>query len=70
MELFIRVKKESVLDICAFFEYFEGLTAIRTPNPETGDLTTLHILAADDFKKEFDILLERMQKRIPWTLTN
>jgi hypothetical protein len=70
MELFIRVKKENVLDVCAFFEYFEGLTAIRTPYPEAGNLATLHILVADDFKPEFDLLLERMQKRIPWTLVN
>lgn len=69
-DILIRTKKENVRDLCAFFEYFEGMTAIRTPSPEPGEFATLHIMVADDFKNEFDILMERLKPKTPWTLTN
>ena len=69
-DIFIRTKKENVRDICVFFEYFEGMAAIRTPSPEIGEFATLHLMVADDFKSEFDVLLERLNQRLPWTSTN
>ena len=69
-ELMIRTKKENVRDIYVFFEYFEGMTAIRTPKPEVGEYANLQMLVSDDFKEEFNLLLERLKERAPWTLIN
>ena len=69
-DVMIRTKKEYVRDICAFFEYFEGMTAIRTPEPELGEFANLHIMVAEDFKAEFNTLMERLKQRTPWTLIN
>jgi hypothetical protein len=68
--LLVRIKKAHVIDFCAFFEYFEGLTAIRTPAPEKGEYNTLHIMVANDFIKEFNLLLKNIKGKMPWTLIN
>ncbi|MBU0686274.1 MAG: hypothetical protein KKB81_00275 [Candidatus Margulisbacteria bacterium] len=67
-DLLIRIKKEHVRDICTFFEYFEGMAAIRTPSPEPGEFANLQIMVSEDYRKEFEYLMERLQARSPWTL--
>ncbi|OGB89627.1 hypothetical protein A2625_05790 [candidate division WOR-1 bacterium RIFCSPHIGHO2_01_FULL_53_15] len=61
---YLRVKKEDIYVICPFFEAFEGMAAIRTPKPETGDYATLKLMVSPDFLDDFEKVLTSLEKRV------
>jgi hypothetical protein len=63
-DYFLRVKKADVYLICPFFEAFEGMAAIRTPQPETGDYATLRLMVSPDFQTDFERVLSALGKHV------
>ena len=61
---FIKVKKNDVSFICTYLEAFEGMSAIRTPNPKIGEDAVLHIMVSPDFKDQFDKIMISLNKEV------
>ena len=61
---FIKVKKNDVSFICTYLEAFEGMAAIRTPNPKMGEDAVLHIMVSPDFKDQFEKIMVSMNKEV------
>lgn len=64
IDYFLRIKKEDIYLICPFFEAFEGMAAIRTPKPETGEYATLKLMVSPDFQADFEKLLDYLSGRL------
>ncbi|MBN2058037.1 MAG: DUF4911 domain-containing protein [Candidatus Saganbacteria bacterium] len=64
IDYFLRIKKEDIYLICPFFEAFEGMAAIRTPKPETGNFATLKLMVSPDFQADFEKLLDYLSGRL------
>ncbi len=56
---FIKVKAAEIHFWCPFFEAFDGMLILRTPEPPKGEWGILHFLVSPDFKETF----ERMFKK-------
>lgn len=61
---YFKVKKSDVSFICTYLEAFEGMSAIRTPNPKFGGETILHIMVSPDFNGQFEELLGKLSKNV------
>jgi len=64
INLFLKVKKEDLYVICPFLETFEGMAAIRTPQPEAGEYATLKLMVSPHFADDFEKVLASLGKRI------
>jgi len=64
IDVFLKVKKEDIYLICPYFEAFEGMAAIRTPEPAEGPYATLKLMVSPDFKDDFDKLLASLKGRL------
>jgi hypothetical protein len=62
---FYKVNKSDVSFICSYLEAFEGMAAIRTPNPKPGEDTVLHIMVSPDFNGQFEDIIGSLSKEIP-----
>ena len=58
VDYFIKVKSKDIHFWCPFFEAFEGMLVLRTPEPPKGEEGTLHIMVSPDYKNEFERLLK------------
>lgn len=65
IDLYFKVKKSDVSFICSYLEAFEGMTAIRTPNPKIGEDAVLHIMVSPDFESQFEELIGKLSGEIP-----
>ena len=61
---FIKVKKSDVSFVCTYLEAFEGMAAIRTPNPKLGEDTVLHIMVSSDYGDQYDAIIKDLAKDI------
>jgi len=59
LDYFIKVKSEEIYFWCPFLEAFEGMLALRTPEPPRGGEGILHIMVSPDYKDQFERLLEK-----------
>ncbi len=64
-DYFYKVKKSDVSFICSYLEAFEGMAAIRTPNPKIGEDAVLHIMVSPDFNSQFEEIISKLSKEIP-----
>lgn len=64
IDYYYSVKKIEVSFICSYLEAFEGMSAIRTPNPKYGEDAILHIMVSPDYKDQFEMLLDGLSKEI------
>ncbi len=64
LDYYYNVKKNDVSFICSYLEAFEGMSAIRTPNPKYGDDTLLHIMVSPDFRDQFETLAVGLSKSV------
>jgi hypothetical protein len=64
-DYFYKVKKSDVSFICSYLEAFEGMAAIRTPNPKIGEDAVLHIMVSPDFTAQFEEIVGVLSKDIP-----
>jgi hypothetical protein len=62
--VYLKVKKEDIYVIYPYFEAFEGMAAIRTPQPEAGEFAGLKLLVSPDFKEDFEKVLESLGKKV------
>ncbi len=65
IDQYFKVKKTEVSFICTYMEAFEGMAAVRTPDPKYGDDAVLHFMVSPDFIGQFDELIGVLQKDIP-----
>jgi hypothetical protein len=65
IDRFFKVKKSDVSFICAYLEAFEGMAAIRTPNPKIGEDAVLHIMISPDFNDQFEEIIGKLSGEIP-----
>lgn len=64
LDYHFKVKKNDVSFICSYLEAFEGMSAVRTPNPKFGDDTVLHIMVSPDFGAQFGEIIAGLSKEI------
>lgn len=64
LDHYYKVKKNDVSFICTYLEAFEGMSAIRTPNPKFGEETILHIMVSPDFAGQFDTLVSKLSAEV------
>lgn len=64
LNYFLRVKKEDIYLICPYFEAFEGMVAIRTPQPEEGPFATLKLMVSPSFQEPFEKILNNLRRKI------
>jgi len=53
MDYFYKLKKQDISFVTTLIESFEGVGAVRTPNPKPGEFAILHAIVSPDFKKLF-----------------
>ncbi|KAF0134843.1 MAG: hypothetical protein FD145_411 [Candidatus Saganbacteria bacterium] len=54
IDYYIKVPAKDIHFWCPFFEAFEGMLVLRTPNPPEGEIGILHISVSPDFKEQFE----------------
>jgi len=60
LDYYVPIKSEDVHFWCPFFEAFEGMLVLRTPEPAKGkEQSILHMMVSQDYKNEFEKLLKR-----------
>jgi len=64
LDHYYKVNKTDVSFICNYLEAFEGMSAIRTPNPKMGEDTVLHVMVSPDFSDQFNKLTAALIKHI------
>lgn len=66
---YYKVKKPDVSFICTYLEAFEGMCAVRTPNPKFGEDAVLHVMVSPDFKVQFDEVINGLSKKVQMEIT-
>jgi len=64
LDHYFKVKKNDVSFVCAYLEAFEGMSAVRTPNPRPGEETVLHIMVSPDFSDQFNEIIAGLGNEI------
>lgn len=64
IDKYYKVKKADVSFICTYLEAHEGMAAIRTPKPEIGEETVLHMMVSPDFQTSFNKFIRGLKKDI------
>lgn len=64
LDYFIKVPAQEIYFWCPFLEAFEGMLALRTPEPPKGEEGILHIMVSPDFKQEFESLISKHKLEI------
>jgi len=60
IDYYVPIKSADVHFWCPFFEAFEGMLVLRTPEPAKGkDISLLHMMVSPDYRTEFEKLLKR-----------
>ncbi|HTY13837.1 MAG TPA: hypothetical protein VMD02_06590 [Candidatus Omnitrophota bacterium] len=54
IDYFVKVKANEIYFWCPFFEAFEGMLALRTPEPPKGEWGTLHFMVAPEYWETFE----------------
>lgn len=63
---YIKVKKTDLSFICVYLEAYEGMCAIRTPNPKSGEETIVHMMVSPDFESEFSTIMNDLKADVSW----
>ncbi len=64
MDYFYKLKKKDVSFVTTLIESFEGVAAVRTPNPEPGEFAILKAIVAPDFKDLFEKIITDIGKQV------
>jgi hypothetical protein len=57
LNYFVNVPKKDIHFWCPFFEAYEGMLSLRTPEPPKGEIGTIHFMVSPDFKDTFEELI-------------
>ena len=64
-DVYLKVNKKDIILICNFLESFEGMMALRTPNPDKfSDKSIIHIMVSPDYQEQFETILNNFKKSI------
>lgn len=63
---YVKIRKADVAFFCAYLEAFEGMCAMRTPNPGPGDETVMHIMLSPDFQEQYDSIMNDLKAELAW----
>jgi len=69
IDVYYKVKKSDVSFVCAYLEAFEGMAAVRTPDPKFGEDAVLHFMVAPDLNEQFETLIADLGKEVPMERT-
>ncbi len=62
-DVYLKVYKEDVAFITTIIEAFEGIAAVRTPNPDPKSLkTVLHCIVSPDNMEQFNLIVRDLAK--------
>jgi hypothetical protein len=62
-DVFLKVKKEDIVFITTIIESFEGVAAVRTPNPDPkSEHSVLHCIASPDCLDQLDLIIKDLSK--------
>ena len=64
MDYFYKLKKKDVSFVTTLIDSFEGVAAVRTPNPRPGEYATLHCIVAPDFEDIFRKIIRDVKKSL------
>jgi hypothetical protein len=67
---YFKVKKTDLSFICTYLEAFEGMSAVRTPNPKYGEDAVLHVMVSPDFNEQFQTILKGLSKDVQMERTD
>lgn len=59
LDYFVKIKKEEVVHWAPFFDAFQGMLSLRTPEPPKDGIATMHFIVSPDFKDDFEELLKK-----------
>ena len=64
-DIYLKVKKHDIAFLYNFLESFEGMSALRNPNPDKySDTTTVHLMVAPDYLEQFKSIIGGLKKDI------
>ncbi len=65
MNLFFKIKKQDIAFATAIIESFEGVAAVRVPNPvPKSTFSILHAAVSPNFTREFEKIIKDLSKEI------
>jgi len=64
MNYFFKLKKKDVSFVTTLIESFEGVAAVRTPNPQPGEFAILKAIVPPDFIGEFEKIIADIGKQV------
>jgi hypothetical protein len=65
VDYFIKVKKRDVVFYAPYLEAFQGMLALRTPEPPKDGIATIHVFVSPDYTKDFEKLMKKL--KVKWT---
>lgn len=66
LDVYLKVNKKDIAFICNYLESFEGMMALRTPNPDRySDTSVLHLMVSNDYQEQFKYLIDDLKKEVP-----
>jgi len=63
LDYFVKVKKEDVMFYAPFFDAYQGMLSLRTPEPPKDKWAVMHFIVSPDFKIDFEKLIRKMNLR-------
>jgi len=62
---YLEVKKQDIAFLCGFLESFEGMAAMRTPNPDRySDTSIIHLSVSPDYQQQFASIIDHLKKHV------
>ncbi len=61
---FVKVPKNEAAFLCSYLESFEGMCAVRTPNPKPGEDTVLHLMVSPDYQAQYEEVMKDLRKEL------
>ncbi len=62
-DVYLKVNKEDIVFITTIIESFEGIAAVRTPNPDPkSGKSVLHCIVSPDLIEQFDRIVRDLSK--------
>lgn len=65
IDRYVKVKKSDVAFLSAYMEAFEGMCAMRTPDPKPGEDAVMHFMVSPDFEGQYEDLMAGLVKEVP-----
>lgn len=64
IDKYIQIKKEEVGFVAAHLDGYDGILALRTPDPTKTEISTLHIMLSPNFQNEYEQLINSLEGQI------